>query len=161
MAPSSLKGLELFTKGGFFMHREHQTFGRHILLDVWGVDYDKLNDLGLMRQTMLRAAEACGATVVKTAFQRFPVQGLSGVVVLAESHISVHTHPEHRYASFDIFTCGTTIDPGVACRYIVDTLRVQRYNAREFVRGEEDGIKDVRSEGRGAALPELALAAAR
>lgn len=126
------------------MHKkEHATFGRHILLDVWGVSFDKLNNLPLMRKIMLRAAEECGATIVKTAFQRFPIQGLSGVVVLAESHISVHTHPEHGYASFDIFTCGTTIDPNVACRYIVDALGVTRYNMREFVRGETDGIKDA------------------
>lgn len=129
--------------------------GRHILLDVWGVDFDKLNDLAFMRRTLMKAAVACGATIVKTAFQRFPVQGLSGVVVLAESHISVHTHPEHNYASFDIFTCGTTIDPGVACRYIVEALDVPRYHRREFVRGEQDGIKDVPS----VAEPEPALLA--
>lgn len=125
------------------MHRKHETFGRHILLDVWGVDYEKLNDLQLMKRTMMKAAVSCGATIVKTAFQRFPVQGLSGVVVLAESHISVHTHPEHNYASFDIFTCGQTIDPNIACRYIIKKLGVSRYNLREFVRGQEDGIKDV------------------
>lgn len=128
------------------MHRIHETFGRHILLDVWGVDFNSLNDLSLIRRTMTKAALICGATIVKTAFQRFPVQGLSGVIVLAESHISVHTHPEHGYASFDIFTCGTTIDPMVACRYIVECLGVERYFAREFVRGDQDGIRDIAQE---------------
>lgn len=125
------------------MHRRHETLGRHILLDVWGADFDKLNDLGLMRRMMTRAADLCGATIVKTAFQRFPIQGLSGVVVLAESHISVHTHPEHSYASFDIFTCGETINPNVACRHIIEELAASRYFLREFMRGQEDGIKDV------------------
>lgn len=129
------------------MYMRHETMGRHILLDVWGVDFKKLNDLSLMRRTMTKAAVSCGATVVKTAFQRFPVQGLSGVVVLAESHISVHTHPEHNYASFDIFTCGTTIDPNVACDFIVDSLGVSRYNMRELIRGDEDGIRDVEDYG--------------
>lgn len=133
------------------MHgRGHETLGRHILLDAWGVEYDKLNDLDLMRKVLIEAALACGATIVKTAFRRFPVQGLSGVVVLAESHISVHTHPEHSYASFDIFTCGRTIEPRLALRHIVAALGVPRYFAREFVRGEEDGIKDVPSPGAGA-----------
>ncbi len=125
------------------MHRRYETLGRHILLDVWGVDSEKLNDLAFMRRTLLKAASACGATVMKAAFQRFPVQGLSGVLVLAESHISVHTHPEHQYASFDVFTCGTTLDPKQACRYIVETLAAPRYFVREFVRGREDGIRDV------------------
>lgn len=135
------------------MHgRGHETLGRHILLDAWGVDFDKLNDLNLMRRTIVEAALACGATIVRTAFRRFPVQGLSGVVVLAESHISVHTHPEHRYASFDIFTCGRTIEPRSALRHIVESLAVPRYFAREFVRGEEDGIKDVPADGWEAGL---------
>ncbi len=130
------------------MHGMHETLGKHCLLDVWGVPYGKLNDLALVRRTMTKAAEACGATIVKTAFQRFPVQGLSGVVVLAESHISVHTHPEHNYASFDVFTCGRVLDPRVACQYIVDALGVPRYHIREFVRGEDDGIKDAGEEYR-------------
>lgn len=124
------------------MLRRHETFGRHILLDAWDVEFEKLNDLPLIRRVMMRAAITCGATIVKTAFQRFPRQGLSGVVVLAESHISVHTHPEHNYASFDIFTCGSTIDPAVACRYIVESLGVPRYHMREFLRGQQEGIKD-------------------
>ncbi len=141
------------------MHgRGHETVGRHILLDVWGVDYDKLNDLSLMKKTLVAAALSCGATIVRTAFRRFPVQGLSGVVVLAESHISVHTHPEHRYASFDIFTCGRTIEPRAALRYIVESLSVPRYFAREFVRGEEDGIKDVPPDGWQAGLTLSTLA---
>ena len=127
------------------MQKKHVTFGRHILLDIWGADADQLNNLQIMRQTMEEAARACGATIVKTAFQEFPVQGLSGVVVLAESHISVHTHPEHQYASFDIFTCGTTIDPNDACRYIIEKLHIERYHQREFIRGVPTGIEDANS----------------
>lgn len=95
---------------------------------------------------MEEAALACGATIVKTAFQEFPVQGLSGVVVLAESHISVHTHPEHQYASFDIFTCGTVINPREACQYIVEQLNVEHYFQREFIRGVSTGIQDAESD---------------
>ncbi|MBE3591202.1 MAG: adenosylmethionine decarboxylase [Firmicutes bacterium] len=118
----------------------HDTRGRHILLDVWGVDYDLLNDLEAVKDTMRRAAIECGATIVDDSFHRFPVQGLSGVVVLAESHISVHTFPEHGYASFDIFTCGDHIEPAVACDYIVRRLKAERHYARYFVRGDEQGI---------------------
>lgn len=122
------------------MQPTHDTFGRHILLDVWDVDYEALNDLGRMKTVMKEAARAAGATIVDTSFHRFPVQGLSGVVVLAESHISVHTFPEHGYASFDVFTCGTDIDPNDAMRYIVNALATKRYYTREFVRGTDEGI---------------------
>ncbi|MBX6350635.1 MAG: adenosylmethionine decarboxylase [Clostridia bacterium] len=120
----------------------HSTLGRHILLDVWGVDYEVLNDLDRMRATLFDAAKASGATVVDDSFHRFPVQGLSGILVLAESHISVHTFPEHGYASFDIFTCGGRVDPVVACAHIVRTLKADRHFARHFVRGTERGIRE-------------------
>ncbi|MBT9259316.1 MAG: adenosylmethionine decarboxylase [Clostridiales bacterium] len=120
----------------------HETTGRHILLDVWGVDFQTLNDLTRVRQWMVEAAQASGATIVDAAFHRFPEQGFSGVLVLAESHISVHTFPEHGYASFDIYTCGDTLDPSVACAYLVEKLGTTRYFTRHFVRGMAQGIEE-------------------
>ena len=122
---------------------EHTTYGRHVLLDVWGVPFADLNDLELMKQTMRAAAAACQATVVSETFYRFPVQGLSGVLVLAESHISVHTTPEHEYASFDIFTCGENMDPCLAAEHIVRALSVPKWFIRQFERGTESGIEEV------------------
>ena len=120
----------------------HQTHGRHILLDVWGVDAETLNDLETIQEAMLGAAAVAGATVVDSTFHRFPVQGLSGVVVLAESHISVHTFPEHGYAAFDIFTCGTRVDPERACDHLVRAVRADDRFARRFTRGLPSGIAE-------------------
>lgn len=120
----------------------HQTHGRHILLDVWGVDAETLNDLETIQEAMLGAAAAAGATVVDSTFHRFPVQGLSGVVVLAESHISVHTFPEHGYAAFDIFTCGTRVDPERACDHLVRAVRADDRFTRRFTRGLPGGIAE-------------------
>ena len=120
----------------------HQTHGRHILLDVWGVDAETLNDLETIQEAMLGAAAAAGATVVDSTFHRFPVQGLSGVVVLAESHISVHTFPEHGYAAFDIFTCGTRVDPERACDHLVRAVRADDRFTRRFIRGLPSGIAE-------------------
>jgi len=120
----------------------HPTYGRHILLDVWGVEPETLNDVESMQAAMLGAAKAAGATVVDTSFHRFPVQGLSGVVVLAESHISVHTFPEHGYAAFDIFTCGTRVDPERACEHLVRSVNAEDAYTRRFVRGVQGGISD-------------------
>lgn len=133
------------------MAERHQTSGRHILLDVWGVHFDTLNDLESMRDAMLGAAQAAGATVVDFAFHRFPSQGLSGVVVLAESHISVHTFPEHEYAAFDIFTCGESTDPERACEYLTARLGPSRCYLRRFVRGRIDGIHEPNASMAGTA----------
>ena len=124
------------------MAESHPPHGRHILLDVWGVDPDTLNDLGAMQQAMLEAAAAAGATVVDATFHRFPAQGLSGVVVLAESHISVHTFPEHGYAAFDVFTCGSRVDADRACEYLVHSVRAEDRFERRFVRGVPSGIEE-------------------
>jgi len=129
------------------MSGRFDTVGRHVLLDVWGVESEVLNDLPLMKKTVTAAARASGATVLRTVFRRFPVQGLSGVLVLAESHISVHTYPEHGYASFDVYTCGRTLDPLAACRHIILSLHPPRFFAREFLRGSLEGIKDLLSLG--------------
>jgi S-adenosylmethionine decarboxylase len=124
------------------MAEGHRTEGRHILLDVWGVGYGVLNDLERIRSAMLGAAEAAGATVVDTSFHRFPIQGLSGVVVLSESHISVHTFPEHDYAAFDIFTCGAHVDPERGADFLVDLLGADRCFSRRFMRGGATGIEE-------------------
>lgn len=120
----------------------HPTHGRHILLDVWGVGAAALNDVVAMQEAMLGAAAAAGAVVVDATFHRFPVQGLSGVVVLAESHISVHTFPEHGYAAFDIFTCGSRVDPEAACEHLVRCVHAEDAFTRRFVRGVQGGIAD-------------------
>jgi S-adenosylmethionine decarboxylase len=121
----------------------HQTHGRHILLDVWGADADTLNDLGSIQEAMLGAAAAAGATVVDATFHRFPCQGLSGVVVLAESHISVHTFPEHGYAAFDVFTCGSRVDPERACEHLVRAVGGDERFVRRFTRGARDGLTEL------------------
>jgi S-adenosylmethionine decarboxylase len=121
----------------------HPTHGRHILLDVWGVEPERLNDLESMQEAMLGAAAAAGATVVDSTFHRFPVQGLSGVVVLAESHISVHTFPEHGYAAFDIFTCGNRVDPERACEHLVRCVNAEDSFTKRFVRGLQTGIEET------------------
>jgi S-adenosylmethionine decarboxylase proenzyme len=82
------------------------TTSRHVLCEYYGCDVDLLQDRGFIEELLQRAAEAAGATVVGTVFHRYSPQGLSGVVLVAESHFSIHTWPEHRFAAADFFTCG-------------------------------------------------------
>lgn len=81
--------------------------GKHILLDLYGAS--NLTNLQHIEKTLRTAAESAGATVLKTDLHTFGEGlGITGVAILAESHISIHTWPEHHYAAIDIFMCGTS-----------------------------------------------------
>jgi S-adenosylmethionine decarboxylase proenzyme len=82
------------------------THGRHLLLEYMGCPFDALNDVGRIRVLMEAAAQAAKMTIVASVFQPFEPQGVSGVVVVEESHLSIHTWPEHGMAAVDLYTCG-------------------------------------------------------
>lgn len=109
--------------------------GRHILAEVHGCDTEILNDQAAVEQIMVSAALKAGAEVREVAFHKFSPQGVSGVVVISESHLAVHTWPEHGYAAVDVFTCGDTVNPWDACNYIVEQFRAQNFSASETLRG--------------------------
>ena len=109
--------------------------GRHLLIELQDCDREALNDLDFIRETMLSAAVECGATVLGESFHRFSPQGVSGVVVIAESHISIHTWPEYGYAAADIFTCGTTVEPALAAESMIARLGAKHHTLTEMQRG--------------------------
>ena len=82
------------------------TFGRHLLVEYHGCDSALLNDQEALERLMIRSAISAGATVVTSTFHKFAPQGVSGVVVIQESHLSIHTWPELGYCSADFYTCG-------------------------------------------------------
>ena len=79
--------------------------GKHILAEYYGCDASILNNLGLLEQSMLKAVMKSGATIIDSTFHQFSPQGVSGVIVIAESHMAMHTWPEYCYAAIDFFTC--------------------------------------------------------
>jgi len=98
---------------------EH-ALGRHILCEAYECDPEVLDDLKLVENIMVSAALRAGAEVREVAFHRFSPQGVSGVVVISESHLAIHTWPELGYAAIDVFTCGDRVDPKVACDYLIE-----------------------------------------
>ena len=96
--------------------------GRHLLVELQDCNRAVLNDLSFLRDSMITAAVACGAVVLGDSFHRFSPQGISGVVVIAESHLSIHTWPEYAYAAVDIFTCGTAVEPEKAAGTLIEKL---------------------------------------
>lgn len=102
-----------------------KALGRHIVAELSMCNAETLSDIDQVRAIMVRAALAAKATVRELAFHKFEPHGVSGVVVLAESHLSIHTWPEHRYAAIDIYTCGETADPWKACDYLAEKFMAQ------------------------------------
>ena len=85
--------------------------GLHLLLELNECNPKLLNDVDFIREALLSTAQEVGATVVGEAFHRFSPQGVTGILAIAESHISIHTWPEFAYAAADIFACGSSFRP--------------------------------------------------
>lgn len=83
-----------------------KTESHHHLIEVSGILFDVLDDLELIRQNLLRCISEGGGTVLGNKFHKFEPYGLSGIILLSESHVSIHTWPEEGYAALDVFTCG-------------------------------------------------------
>ena len=113
--------------------------GRHILAEFFNCDREILNDSGEIEILMKKAALACGATIVSSVFHTFNPHGVSGVVVIAESHLAIHTWPEYGYAAVDVFTCGNLVDLNTAIQSVQNSVRADKMESKEFIRGE---IKD-------------------
>lgn len=95
-----------------------QALGRHLIVEVFDADPSLLNDAQALEQLLLDAARAVHATVIQSVFHQFSPYGVSGVVVIAESHLAIHTWPEYGYAAIDIFTCGPKMDLDAAIEVI-------------------------------------------
>jgi S-adenosylmethionine decarboxylase proenzyme len=110
--------------------------GIHVLADLYECDPAVLDDAHLVRKAMLEGVRRAGATHITDFVHRFSPQGVSGVVVIAESHFSIHTWPEHGFAAVDVFTCGTTLRPDEGVAHVADVLRSRRRAVTSVRRGE-------------------------
>jgi len=109
--------------------------GRHLVVELSECDKTKLNNLEFLEESLDEAVRRSGATKVRSVFHRYNPQGVSGVVVIAESHISIHTWPEYGYAAVDFFTCGTSVDPYKAFQHVKEALGAGDAQVSEINRG--------------------------
>ena len=109
--------------------------GRHFIFELYGCDEKALNDLEAIEQTMEQGARDAGATICGKVFHRFSPHGVTGVVIIAESHFSIHTWPEYGYAAVDIFTCSQTTEPMKAYDTLASLLKPKSSTAMELKRG--------------------------
>ncbi len=118
-----------------------EQLGRHILVEYYNCDENILNDHKLIEELMVTAAEKANATVVESVFHMFNPYGVSGAVVISESHLTIHTWPEYGYASVDLYTCGESVNPWVAFDYLTEELKAEKSESTEVSRGMIDKIK--------------------
>lgn len=112
-----------------------KALGTHILLELEDCNIKLLDDLKQIEIFMLDAARKAGATIIESRFHRFNPFGVSGVVIIAESHLTIHTWPEHAYAAVDIFTCGKILQPKIATEYLIKAFVSKKSSIVELDRG--------------------------
>lgn len=112
------------------------TLGKHIILEMWGCCKDTIDNVEMVKEILVKAAESVKATLVDVVCHRFSPYGVTGVAILAESHIAVHTWPEHGYAAADIFICGSAINPRNAASYMTEAFYAKETSLLELKRGD-------------------------
>jgi S-adenosylmethionine decarboxylase len=115
------------------MVMEMKSVGRHLVVELW--QCQGLDDPQMCEETLKEAVKRAGATLIALKVHRFNPHGLTGIAIIAESHISIHTWPELKYAALDIFTCGEKVDPLRAVEPFVEWLKPKHTQMMEIRRG--------------------------
>ena len=123
---------QIFSSLGNDKELSHKS--KHLLLELYKCDYEKLNDESFLRCSLNRAAKFAKATVLNLMSNKFEPQVVTAIALLAESHISIHTWPESYYSAVDIFTCGCNMLPELASQYLIETLKAEEHSLRVIER---------------------------
>ena len=115
----------------------------HLMVDLHGCPFDLLNDVEALRESLLRAAEIAETSVLGEAFHKFEPQGVSGLLLVSESHLAVHTWPEHGHAAADVFTCGNKQAAQRAAQFLVDAFQAQQHTISRVDRGVLGAEPDI------------------
>ena len=121
--------LSSFSDDKKFIHQS-----KHLLLELYRCDCEKLNDESFLRCILNRAAKLANATVLNLISNKFEPQGVTAIALLSESHISIHTWPESNYSAVDIFTCGQNMMPELASQYLIESLMAKEHSLRVIER---------------------------
>lgn len=108
--------------------------GKHLIIELYDCDPEAINNAKSIEETMLAATRAAGGTIVTHSFHQFSPYGFSGAVIIAESHLTIHTWPEHGYCAVDIFTCGD-LNNDAAFEVIKNGLKAKNCCRIEMKRG--------------------------
>jgi S-adenosylmethionine decarboxylase proenzyme len=114
------------------------TISHHYLIEFYGIPSEKLDDLEWIQAHMLTSLSGSGATYVNHYFHKFTPQGVSGVIVIAESHLSIHTWPESEYAALDVFTCGDKAIADSILNHLTTEFNPTSSKVKYLLRGDKD-----------------------
>ncbi|MEK8132487.1 adenosylmethionine decarboxylase [Paenibacillus filicis] len=114
---------------------DYGTYGRHVAVDAWGIEPHRIYEANELAHQMVQAAEASGATVLSFQAKQFEPQGATVLVLLSESHMSIHTYPEKGFAALDCYACGETVDPQAAIEAMLRVLRPAETSKVQIIRG--------------------------
>ena len=142
--------MEIYKKSQILssFHDDHKLShqSKHLLLELYRCDCEKLNDESYLRCTLNRAAKLANATVLNLISNKFEPQGVTAIVLLAESHISIHTWPESHYSAVDIFTCGKNMRPEQSSQYLIESLMAKEHSLRVIERNPPSSVpKQIRT----------------
>jgi len=120
-----------------------EALGTQLAVELFSCEEALLRNAHFLEEILIEAAQASGATIVDSVFHTFNSYGTSGVLIIAESHIAIHTWPEYRYAAVDIFTCGSAVEPDEIAEQINSRLRAGRVKITRLQRGmlEDDSLQ--------------------
>jgi len=119
----------------------HQS--KHLLLELYRCDYEKLNDESFLRCILSNAAKLANSTVLNLISNKFEPQGVTAIALLAESHLSIHTWPESYYSAVDIFTCGQNMKPERASKYLIEALMAKEHLLRIINRNPPSSVHNL------------------
>ena len=108
--------------------------GKHLLLELYGCNREKLNDELYLRCQLNTAAKLARASVLNIVSHKFDPFGVTAIALLAESHLSIHTWPESQYSAIDIFTCGRNMKPKLASQFLIESLEASNYVLKTIAR---------------------------
>ncbi len=119
------------------------TIGRQAIMDVY--DYKKIDveNIEEIKEMLIKSAKESNLHIVDSKFHKFEPIGISGVLILAESHLTIHTWPEYNYIAIDIFTCGNSINPVAACEIIAKNICSNNFDIKYYERGDKNAISRI------------------
>jgi len=112
-----------------------KALGKHLIVELYGCEEKLISDVNFVQSIMIESAKAARTTIIDSVFHKFQPYGVSGVVVIAESHLAIHTWPEHKFASVDFFTCGNKSNPWKAFKIIRKKLKATHFSVMKMQRG--------------------------
>ena len=119
--------------------------GRHAIANIYNCKIDDMDNVEKIKEIIMEAANETKLHIVDSIFHKFSPIGISGVLILSESHLTIHTWPEYNFIAIDVFTCGTSFNPERTCEIIAKKFKSDTYDIKEIKRGEKIGLSRIRN----------------